>query len=40
MNLAILIGVSEYKDPSNNLPACKKDIDLMHREVDPKGWTA
>src|SRR5436305_8100612 len=29
MNLAILIGVSDYTDKVNSLPACKRDIDSM-----------
>ncbi len=33
MNLAILIGVSEY-DSQNNLPACKHDVELMQGILD------
>lgn len=29
MNLAILIGVSGYADPGDNLPGCKNDIELI-----------
>jgi hypothetical protein len=29
MNVALIIGVSEYSDPSNNLPGCAKDVHLM-----------
>lgn len=30
MNLAIIIGVSEYVDSQNNLPGCKKDADSIN----------
>lgn len=29
MKVAVLIGVSEYENPINNLPACKNDIKLI-----------
>lgn len=30
MNIAIIIGVSEYSKPENNLPGCKKDAEIMY----------
>ncbi|MEX8547495.1 MAG: caspase family protein [Mucilaginibacter sp.] len=30
MNVAIVIGVSEYTDIQNNLPGCKKDAEIIH----------
>ncbi|MCF8428286.1 MAG: caspase family protein [Bacteroidia bacterium] len=30
MNLAIIIGISEYKDSKNNLPGCKNDTDIVN----------
>ncbi len=30
MNIAIIIGVSEYTDPVNNLPGCKSDASVMN----------
>ncbi len=34
MNLAILIGVSDYTDKVNSLPACRRDIDSMIAVVE------
>lgn len=33
MNLAIIIGVSEYKDKRNNLPGCANDASAIHNTV-------
>jgi len=33
MNIAILIGASNYKDPANNLPGCKNDLDFIFEVV-------
>jgi hypothetical protein len=33
MNLAIIIGVSEYKDKRNNLPGCANDTAAIHNTV-------
>nr|WP_294893961.1 caspase family protein [uncultured Pedobacter sp.] len=33
MNIAIIIGVSEYKDVSNNLPGCKKDAEVVYNII-------
>jgi len=30
MNIGIIISVSEYTNPANNLPGCKKDADSIH----------
>lgn len=30
MNIAIVIGVSEYSDPQNNLPGCKTDAEVIY----------
>ncbi|MBV7533824.1 caspase family protein [Chitinophaga sp. sic0106] len=30
MNIAIIIGVSEYQNPKNNLPGCKNDAKLIY----------
>ncbi|MFC6101507.1 caspase family protein [Olivibacter domesticus] len=29
MNIAIIVGVSEYSKPGNNLPGCKKDAEII-----------
>jgi hypothetical protein len=34
MNLAILIGVSDYTDKVNNLPACRQDIQSMTTVIE------
>ncbi|REH48889.1 caspase domain-containing protein [Tenacibaculum gallaicum] len=30
MNIAIILGVSEYEDKQNNLPGCKKDAEIVN----------
>lgn len=37
MNLAIIIGVSEYEDKGNNLPGCKKDAKSIHEIIQKSG---
>lgn len=32
-NIAILIGVSDYKNKSNDLPMCENDVEAIHRIV-------
>ncbi|MCK5763921.1 MAG: caspase family protein [Clostridiales bacterium] len=34
MNIAIIIGTSEYENSQNNLPGCKKDAESVKRLVD------
>lgn len=34
MNIAIVIGVDEYVDPTNNLPGCKRDTDVICNILD------
>jgi hypothetical protein len=36
MNIAILLGVSEYNN-TNNLPACKKDLEIMEKMIKATG---
>ncbi|MDC7783206.1 caspase family protein [Priestia megaterium] len=37
MNLAILLGVSKYKQPQNDLPGCKNDIEMIHKLIQKTG---
>lgn len=37
MNIAIIIGVSEYEDNTNNLPGCKKDADMVNTLISKTG---
>ncbi len=37
MRIAILIGISEYAEKAQNLPACKQDIESMAAIVEASG---
>lgn len=37
MNLAIIISISEYTDPNNNLPGCKKDSESINKILQKTG---
>lgn len=36
-NIAILVGITEYKDKSNNLPMCKNDVENMYKIISASG---
>lgn len=36
-NIAILIGISEYKDKNKNLPMCKNDVENMYKIISASG---
>jgi len=37
MNIAIIIGVSEYEDKQNDLPGCKKDAEIVNSIISKTG---